>query len=126
MKYLSPAVLLCCFIPVFTAAAHSADTKANPADYPLAVHISASTYAPGPSLLSEIVTATVDGKHYELEGPTSSAKIFSHGNGLIDPGDYRGKLSMDQHKTSYESVQQFEILLPDGTTRRFGVIGQSE
>jgi hypothetical protein len=109
-----------------SAAALAANTKADPADYPLAVHLSASSYAPGPSLLSEILTATIDGKHYELEGPASSAKIFTHGNGLLNPGDYHARLSMDQHKTSYESVQQFEILFPDGTTRRFAVIGQSE
>jgi hypothetical protein len=123
MKIPAPAVLAACLfaaIPSFAA-----DNKANPADYPLAVHVSASTYAP-PDNLNQTLTATIAGKHYQLLGPCSSAKIYSHPNGLINPGDYHARLSMDEHKTSYESLQQFEILLPDGTTRRFSVIAQSE
>lgn len=126
MKSFGAVILLSCFVLVPAVGAHAGENKANPADYPLAVHISASGYAPSPAMLTEILTATVDGKHYQLEGPTSSAKAFMHGNGLINPGDYRGKLSMDVHKTSYESQQQFEILFPDGTTRKFGVIAVSE
>lgn len=124
MKNLVPAILLYSLTLALAAAAHAADTKNNPADYTLPVHISASTYAV--NALGEIVTATIDGKHYQLEGPTSSARSFMHGNGLINPGDYHAKLSTDEHKPSYESLQQFEILFPDGTTRKFSVIGQSE
>jgi hypothetical protein len=120
------ASLLYGLILAFATQAHAADAKANPADYPLAVHISASTYVSAANALEEIVTATIDGKHYQLQGPTSSARVFTHPNGLINPGDYRGKLSMEERKTSYESLQQFEILFPDGTTRKFGVLGQSE
>jgi len=111
---------------VFANSVHAADAKANPADYPLAMHISASTYASAGNTLFEIVTAAAEGKHYQLQGPTSSAKAFMHGNGLLNPGDYHCKLSTDEHKTSYESLQVFEILLPDGTTRKFAVIAQSE
>jgi hypothetical protein len=106
--------------------AGAADNKANPADYPLAVHISGSAYATTADTLSEIVTATIDGLHYQLLGPSSSARIFSHGDGLLNPGDYHAKLTVDEHKASYESVRQFEIIFPDGTTRKFNVVGQSE
>lgn len=126
VKRFAPAIFLCCLIAGFAAPAHAADAKNNPADYSLTVHISASAYATPAVTLDEIITATIDGKHYQLVGPTSSARSFMHGNGLINPGDYRGKLSVDEHKTSYESIQQFEILFPDGTTRKFGVIAQSE
>jgi hypothetical protein len=124
------AVRLSCLFLALSVSAGAADSKVNSADYPLAVHISASTYATSvqtaASMLSEVVTATVDGKHYQLQGPTSGAKIYTHGNGLMNPGDYHARLSMDQHKTSYESEQQFEILFPDGTVRKFLVVGQSE
>jgi hypothetical protein len=43
---------------------------------------------------------------------------------LINPGDYHASLTQDEHKTSYESLQQFEILFPDGTARRFSVVAQ--
>jgi hypothetical protein len=120
------AIVLSCLTLAGARCALAADNKANPADYPLAVHVSASEYALPMNGLNEIVTATIDGKHYQLQGPASSAKIFSHGNGLINPGDYQAKLTADEHKTSYESLQQYEILFPDGTTRRFSVIAQSE
>jgi hypothetical protein len=126
LKSCATAILLSCLMPALANPAHAADAKANPADYPLAIHVSASTYATPANTLNEIVTATIDGKHYQLQGPASGARIFTHGNGLINPGDYHAKLTIDEHKTSYESLQQFEILFPDGTTRKFGVIGQSE
>ena len=111
----------------------AAESKPDPSQYTLVVHVSASRYTQGigasfinPNLLSEVLTATVGSRHYQLQGPTSSSKAFMHGNGLIDPGDYHAKLTQDEHKTSYESLQQFEILFPDNTTRRFTVIEQSE
>ena len=133
MKNSLSAFVLSCLFFYCSHPATAADTKNDPSQFSLAVHISASAYAPenDPKLgeldaLSEIVTATINGRHYQLEGPTSSAKAFMHGNGLINPGDYHAKLSKDDHKTSYESQQQFEILFPDGTTRPFSVIAQSE
>ena len=126
MKHCTTVILLSCMVLACVGPARAASAKVNPADYPLAVHISASTYATTANTLFEIVTATIDGKHYQLQGPTSSARAFSRGNGLIDPGDYHAKLTTDEHKTSYESAQQFEILFPDGSTRKFGVIGQWE
>jgi hypothetical protein len=98
--------------------------KTDPAEYSLSVHISGAEYAP--NVLYQILTATIDGKHYQIEGPTSSSKAYMHGNGLLNPGDYHAKLSEDTHKTAFESIQTYELLLPDGTTRRFSVIAQSE
>jgi hypothetical protein len=133
MKAVASAVLLSCLALVGSHRALGAEAKNDPGQFPLAVHISASTYATendsrlgAIDQLTEIVTATIDGKHYQLSGPTSSAKAFMHGNGLINPGDYHAKLVKDDHKTSYESQQTFEILFPDGTTRSFFVIAQSE
>jgi hypothetical protein len=133
MKVLASAVLFSCLVLVGPQWSLGAEAKNDPSQFPLSMHISASTYAPeyGSSLktfddLDQIVTSTIDGKHYELLGPTSSAKAFMHGNGLINPGDYHARLSKNEHKTAYESLQEFEILFPDGTTRRFSVIEQSE
>jgi hypothetical protein len=119
MKRTTWSVLLLCAMPMLAA------PKINPAEYTVAVHVSASRYAAADGL-SQILSVAIDGKHYELQGGTSSAKVYGHGNGLLDPGDYKAKLSIDQHKTPFESVQQYEILLPDGTTRPFSVILQSE
>jgi hypothetical protein len=126
MKSLASAVLLSCLALACASRAPAAENKPDPSQYALPVHVSASEYAAASNGLSEILTVTVAGKHYQLQGPTSSARIFAHGNGLINPGDYHAKLTQDDHKTSYESLQEFEILLPDGTTRRFIVVAQSE
>jgi hypothetical protein len=98
--------------------------KIDPADYPLNVHVSGAEYAP--NVLYQLLTVTIDGKHYQVEGPTSSAKAYMHGNGLLNLGDYHAKQLVNTQKTAYESIQSYELLMPDGTTRRFSVIAQSE
>jgi hypothetical protein len=101
-----------------------ATPKTDPDDYNMSVHVSGAQYAP--NALFQILTVTIDGKHYEVEGGTSSSKAYMHGNGLLNPGDYHAKLTLDTHKTPFESIQEYEFLLPDGTKRKFTVIAQSE
>jgi len=97
---------------------------ATPDEYTLNVHVSGAAYAP--NALFQILTVTIDGKHYQVQGATSSAKAYTHGSGLLNPGDYRAKLTEDTHKTAFESIQEYEFLLPDGSKRKFAVIAQSE
>ena len=130
MKNLLSAILFSCLILACSHRAFAANDKSDPSQFPLAVHISGTGYNPfsaddGPNRVLEIVSATINGKHYQLYGRTSSAHAKCC-NGLINPGDYRARLSKDEHRTSYESSQEFEILFPDGTTRNFEVIAQSE
>ncbi len=106
--------------------ARAAEAKPDPSQYTLVLHVSASRYgegisvsAIGPDIGSEILTATVGNRHYQLRG-------YASGHALTNPGDYHARLTKDEHKTSYESLQEFEILFPDGTTRRFQVTAQSE
>jgi hypothetical protein len=136
MKNLLPAVLLFSLALACSHRASGADKKNDPSNFPLAVHISASSYGPyvtqdalrSDSFIkqSEVITATINGKHYQLSGPTSDPKLTPCCNGLLNPGDYRTRLVQDEHRTSYESRQAFELLFPDGSTRRFDVIAQSE
>jgi hypothetical protein len=112
-------VLLLCFVPAFAA------PKIDPATYTVPVHVSAARYDPAVPL-NQILSVVIAGKHYEIEGPTSSAKVFTKGTGLLNQGDYPAKLVEDTHKSTFESIQIYEILLPDGTTRRFAVIMQAE
>lgn len=103
----------------------AAAPKPNAAEFTVNVHVSSAQYV-GPNGLSEILSVVIDGRHYQLQGPTSSAKLFVHGNGLLNPGDYPAKLTADTHKTPFESEQTYEFLLPDGSTRAFDVIFQGE
>jgi hypothetical protein len=123
MKRLA-ALLSILLIPLVMPA--RAEGQTNPGDYKLKIHVSAAEYAPS-STLQQILTVVIDGKHYRMIGPTSSARMFSgNGTGLLNPGDYKGKLVEDTHKSSFESIQSYELLLPDGKTRKFSVIMQGE
>ena len=123
MKALLPRVLLLASL-TFATMPMRAEAK-PPAAYPLKAHISASTYAPNP--LSQIITVTIGSQHLQMIGPTSSRKVYSgEGDGLLNPGDYPARLTKDTHRGSYQSIQEFEIQMPDGTSRKFDVIGQSE
>ncbi len=96
------------------------------ADYDIAVHVSSARYDGIP--VSQILNVVIGGKHFEMRGPTLSPKnkTSNDGHGLLNPGDYKAKLTLDTHKTPFESIQEYEFLLPDGTKRKFAVILQSE
>ena len=91
-----------------------ARSAANPTDYNLNVHVSSSHIGEHNTLR---LTVTVDGKKFELGsvGPT-----------LLVPGDYKAKLTRDDHKNTYESYQVYEFLFPDGKTRKYYLVGITE
>jgi hypothetical protein len=105
------------FALVFLCAACAyAASNPNPADYNLSVHVSSSSLDPDtPAHL----TVTIQGKTYELRA------LFAT-SGILALGDYKAKLAKDEHKSSYESLQVYEFLFPDGKTRQFLVVGMSE
>ena len=123
MKNLLSAILVSCLILTCSHRAFAANSTPDPNQYTITVHVSAAEYAPHYDVLNQILTVTTGGKHYRLWGGTVSAK---NKYALINPGDYPARLIEDVHKTSYESLQRYEFLFPDGTTRRFDVIFQSE
>jgi hypothetical protein len=123
MKRLAYVIALFALV-VAPMLALAADSKADPSQYPLTVHVSSAASASPTNYAVEILAVTIDGKHYQLAGTGFSGKVCC--SGLINLGDYHAKLTKDQHKTSYESLQQYEILFPDGSTRKFDVIAQSE
>jgi hypothetical protein len=91
--------------------------KPDPADFKIKVHVSSVRYSEA-AASTEILTVDIGGKHYELSGWAA--------NGLLNPGDYMAKLSTDWHRTSFESQQYYQFLMPDGTTREFQVTMQAE
>ena len=61
----------------------------------------------------------VDGKKYE---PTAlGAKT-----GIINTRRYKARFVQDEHRTSYDSFQEYEFLFPDKKTRKLLVPGQTE
>ena len=99
-------------------------------DYRVSVHVSASRWAMEPSLMSshpvQRLDVVINGKKYELAAPATLRANFEAGVTLLMPGDYKARLVRDLHKTTYESSQEYEFLLPDKKTRKFTVVGISE
>jgi hypothetical protein len=66
------------------------------------------------------LAALIDGAKYELEGETYFPK------GIVALGDYKAKLVKDQQKPTHEFNRTYELMFPDGSTRKFRVTGQVE
>jgi len=123
-KMLLPLLFLCAS---FAAAAP------NPADYTETLHVTSShlvfDYSHTnlvPSLQIDVVT---NGKKYELVGAALAATVHVVGRfhaGVLPVGDYKAKLIRADYKPDYLLFLSYEILLPDGKTVKFDVIGESE
>ena len=88
-----------------------------PEEYSINVHVTSSYLVPGPGG-SQGLDVIIEGKKYQL-----SAASYGY---LLALGDYKAKLIEVKHKSSYESDRRYELLFPDGKTRGFYVVGQSE
>jgi hypothetical protein len=90
----------------------------TPNEYPITVHVASAYFLGAVVSHSQGLDAVIGGKKYALAGDSDVA--------LLALGDYKAKLVKDEHKTSYESYQQYELLFPDKKTSRFTVVGHSE
>jgi hypothetical protein len=90
-----------------------------PDEYSINVHVTSSYRRVGAGDdTGQQMDAVIGGKKYQLS---------AGGNGfLLATGDYKAKLLKDDHKTSYESYQEYELLFPDKKTRKFVVTAQNE
>jgi hypothetical protein len=97
---------------------------APPSEHPINVHVTSSCFVAEPGRFSgataiQKLNVLIDGKKYELTALAGRA-------GLLAPGDYKASLVRDEHKTAYESSQEYEFLFPDKSTRKFYVTGRAE
>jgi|SRR6185437_12049369 len=103
-------------------------TYAQPKDsgYTVTIHVSASRIAADCGVFSgdsscktaQQLTVLIDGAKYEIESETFFPK------GIVALGDYKAKLIEDQQKPTHEFSRAYELMFPDGSTRKFRVIGQ--
>jgi hypothetical protein len=99
------------------------------ADYTLGVHVTASRIGSDCGEVSkgssscratQVLAAVVDGKKYELRSETILQKR------VVALGDYKAKLVTDKQKPTHEFTREYDLMFPDGSTRKFSVIGQME
>jgi hypothetical protein len=101
----------------------------NPSEYPLSLHVSASRLVPNHGETAQELDVIVGGTKYELSGnplSNSGKGIRVLHVGLIPVGDYKAKLIKADFKPDYLLFLSYEILLPDGTSAMFSVVGQTE
>jgi hypothetical protein len=98
-----------------------AGTAPNAADYVINVHVSKSCMVRGDNsaLHWQKLSVVIDGKNYKLESVGAP-------NMLLTPSDYKARLTKDEQKKEYESLQIYEFLFPDQKTRRFVVVERTE
>lgn len=96
--------------------------KADPADFTVPVHVRAShlVYSSSSGINSATlhVDVLIEGKKYELQRPYTSV--------LLNPGDYKARISKDKAKLPEELDREYDLLMSDGTFKIFQVVGESE
>ncbi len=102
----------------------------NPAEYTVNVHVVSSRLetqflsGKSPNQTTQELDVAIDGKKYELAG--SPVRISLLARGFIVPGEYKAKLVKESHKGTYASTAEYELLFPDGATKKFEVVGETE
>jgi hypothetical protein len=109
------------------ALALAAKETPNPADYTVAVHVQSSRLVlscgdvtNGNSICTwyQRLTVIIDGKKVEIE----SGAVKN----LLRVGDYKAKIAKDETQHAYEYSRTYEFLFPDGQTRQYFVVGETE
>ncbi|HZC25213.1 MAG TPA: hypothetical protein VE866_17900 [Candidatus Binatia bacterium] len=115
MRYLLLALAL-----LFSSPAWSAPPPKD-AQYNINVHVTASRSVlhSERSPRYQRLKVTIDGKNYELESVLGVS-------GLLGLGDYKARLEVDDHKNDYDSYEIYEFRFPNGKTREYQVVGQTE
>jgi len=107
--------------PAFASSDKKIDT--NPADYAVNVHVQSSRLVDvcgGPQCAWVLhLWVVIDGKKYELSENKTRTDV-------LRVGDYKAKISLDEHDREYEYQRMIEFRLPDGWTRKFVVVGEIE
>lgn len=97
--------------------------------YPITIHVVSSKLVTQPAgskttETDEWLKVVINGKKFELEG--DPLRVTLTRDGVIVPGDYSAALTDNHAKGTYLIHQEYEIKFPDGSTKKFTVVGESE
>lgn len=100
----------------------------NSGGFPVTVHVYAAhwfttlcTSGGGDACDLQSLDITIGGKKFQI-----LTSDYRHEIWLMKLGDYKARLVKDAHKPTGETHRVYELLLPNGQTRRFVVVGESE
>ncbi len=101
--------------------------KPNPADYTIVVHVRSAklvntrdTDFEKSICNAELrLVVLINGNKFELQDQRANCSV-------IHVGDYKAKIAKEDTSHSYSYTRSYEILFPDGSTRTYRVVGESE
>ena len=97
--------------------------KTDPAEYIVLVHVQSSKLVDvcrgDECSWVQHLFVVIEGKKYELSENTNRTD-------LMRVGDYKAKMLTNETERPYEYQRLYEIRLPDGWTRKYFVVGESE
>ena len=102
--------------------------KANPSEYNIPVHVSASRIGKACDVVrgdsvchfTQTLTVWIEGLNYELEAETAFPK------GMVALGDYKARFVEEEPRVTKEFSKKYDLMFADGSTREFTVIAQFE
>jgi hypothetical protein len=106
------------------------EAKPNPDDYKVNVHVKSSRLGESCSSVSNggsvcvwvhELKVEIDGKTYDLGSET--LKWYA---GVLRTGSYKARMLKQDAKRSYEYNRTYELLFPDGRTRKYQVTAEYE
>ncbi len=116
-------ILLLVFFAVCGTAARAADAPQN---FPINVHVTRSQWNDQNHSLAygmtyQTLNVVIGGKKFKLEAARSSDR-----SEVLKIGDYKAALETTMYDTACEISETYVFLLPNGKTRKFAVVGESE
>jgi hypothetical protein len=111
--------VLLLFAPALTWAAKE---KIDPTQFTVAIHVQPSRLAdpcaPG-CIWVQHLNVIIDGKEYELSDTIARTD-------LLRVGEYKARIFKDETERPYEYQRTYEFLMPDGGTRKYVVVAETE
>jgi hypothetical protein len=89
--------------------------------YPLQVHVISCESRADDSNWNyfQVLSVTLEGRKLQLES-------YSTRQWILHPGDYRARMVKESKNGAAEYSREYELLLSDGKTVKYTVIGESE
>jgi hypothetical protein len=106
------------------------EAKPNPVDYKINVHVRSSRLGGNCGVVmnggnncsaNQQLSVEIDHKTYDL----TSQGLYAH-FGLLRTGNYKARLLKEDTRLDNEYTRTYELLFPDGRTRKYQVTGEYE
>lgn len=120
--------LICVFMLLSIPAVRTVTTVSTPDTYPIAIRVTSEHWkawlSPNYSDAVLRLKVVIDGKKYTLQ--SESVRYWHTLPSLMTLGRYPARIVREHHASDKEYSVEYALKMPDGTSRKFVVIGESE